>query len=129
MWKRACERRMPRRNTLWDEKEEEKHEKMKNVHKNCNAGEVSCRCKICQWRFSEIEGRGWWSEKHHQFTCKQEESLKKSMEEIKAEIKILAASNRSIKEQIDLPEEDSDYSDEESVDVKKSNKDEKRNRL
>ena len=58
----------------------------------------------------------------------QEESLKKSMEEIKAEMKILAASNRYIKERTDLFEEDSKYSDNESasVDVKKSNRDEKK---
>ena len=57
----------------------------------------------------------------------QEESLNKSMEEIKAEIKILAASNRYTKEQIDLIEEDSDLSDYESssLNVKKSKKDEK----
>ena len=53
----------------------------------------------------------------------EEELLKKSMEEIKAEIKILAASNRYIQEQIDLLEEDSDM---ESVsdDVKESYVDE-----
>ena len=39
----------------------------------------------------------------------QEESLKKSMEKIKAGIKILVASNRYIKEQIDPLEEDSNF--------------------
>ena len=53
----------------------------------------------------------------------EEESIKKSMEDIKAEIKILATSNRYIKEQIDLFEEESDE-ESYSVNVKNSNNDE-----